>query len=138
MDDALHAYLTALPEAPPSPALWTRLAQARQRQLRRRRGVALGLATGCLALGVVGLFQLPRQVAPASTPPQLSRAAIDLAPATSPAPLQSAGSDAVRALDRELQLAYARNASDAELGALWDLRRNLLASHSPATQPVDI
>lgn len=134
MDDALHAYLAALPEAPPSPALWTRLAQARQRQLRRRRGVAVGLATGCLALGVVGLFQLPRQVAPASPPP----AAIDHAPATSPAPLQSAGSDAVRALDRELQLAYARNASDAELGALWDLRRNLLASHSPTTQPVDI
>lgn len=134
MDDALHAYLAALPEAPPSPALWTRLAQARQRQLRRRRGVAVGLATGCLALGVVGLFQLPRQVAPASPPPT----AIDHAPATSPAPLQSAGSDAVRALDRELQLAYARNASDAELGALWDLRRNLLASHSPTTQPVDI
>jgi hypothetical protein len=102
------------------------LARVRQRE-RRRRVVAGGMA-------LVALVALPlvytRIVAP---PPPLSDAF-----ATAPrAPLHE---EPLRVVDRELQHAYERGASEQELQQLWQRRQAIARSGSAsvAPQPFDI
>lgn len=129
MNEPLTRHLQHLPDTAPSDALWQRVAEARRRQLRRQRGAVAGSAAACMLLAVATL--VPRMTA--SPAPSLAEAVPSPIPAT-----QAIQPDALQRIDRELQLAYARNADDAELAALWTVRRDLARTHSAATQPVGI
>ena len=129
MNEPLTRHLQHLPDTAPSDALWQRVAEARRRQLRRQRTAVAGGAAACMLLAVATL--VPRMTA--SPAPSLAEAVPSPIPAT-----QAIQPDALQRIDRELQLAYARNADDAELAALWTVRRDLARTHSAATQPVGI
>ena len=131
MNEPLTRHLQHLPDTAPSDALWQRIAEARRRQLRRQRGAVAGGAAACMLLAVATL--VPRMTASPAPSPALAEAVPSPIPAT-----QSTQPDALQRIDRELQLAYARNADDAELAALWTVRRDLARTHSAATQPVGI
>ena len=134
MNDRIRQQLLTLPDAEPSDALWWRIAQARQTQIRHRRRWIAGGATAGAVVALTLLLGLPPRPAHVRTAPAI---------ATAPSPQPSSNPvamppDALRRIDRELQLAYARNADDAELAALWTVRRDLARTHSAATQPVGI
>lgn len=120
--DDIHHALQALHEPLPPASLWTQVRAARQRQLRRRRSLAASVSTGLvLALCVVML----RPWTPPQPSPQTATQAV-----TDPAGRHV--DERVRALDRALQAAYDRGASDAEVAPMWEARHALLAStHAP-------
>lgn len=112
----LREHLRALPELAPPPQLSDRIARAQARRVTRwRAGAAAGtLIVACLcALPVL-------QHAPAPDAAQQRRALI-------PARDQDPAAD-VRAIDRALQTAYERGASEDELAPLWAARTRLLAT----------
>ena len=111
-----RTYLHRLPEAEPPEALWARIAQARAEARpapRTNRWLAFAGMAAALALAAVLVTREPPQ-APA-------RPAV----AALAAPQDS---EAVRALDDAIGLAYARNAGQEELDALWQVRERLLGS----------
>ncbi len=118
-EDNLQQHLRQLPDAPLPDALWQRVNGARLR-IRRRRHAGIAAA----ALAVAALAILPPLIAPPAPD------APDMHPSLAAAPAEPADVVAeLRALDRALQAGYARNASDAELEALWNQRRRLLSDN---------
>lgn len=122
--DPLHQHLQALAQPPPPEALWPRLLQRRRAQVRRRRVLAGAASTG-LAL-LLGVMAWP-DPAPAPHATLKASATITHAPADI--------DDSVRALDRALQAAYDRGASDAEIAPMWEARDALVARSLPRPQP---
>jgi hypothetical protein len=125
-DPALRRYLGRLPLAVPPAALEQRIV-GRWRRRRDRRRLMLAAA----ALLVIGL--LPRWLAPGSP---LDPTGLDHAP-DDPVQLRAE----VRALDRQLQTAYASGIDRQQLDGLWlaretAARRLVDPSSPPAQQPV--
>jgi len=108
----LRKHLVALPQVAPPPSLGERIGRAHRTRLRRLRAgaVATALAVACVAI----VPALQREPAPA-TPEVAGTPAIDREKLAD-----------VRALDRALQTAYERNASDDEIAPLWAARASLL------------
>lgn len=128
--DPLREYLASLPDADAPERLWVRVGGAHRRRTRRRQWGVGGAAVLALAVAGVLPFQLSRQ--PASGPAP----AFTAMTAVGEAPVDAADADArLRALDRELQAAYHRNANEAEIAELWTTRHALLASRRG--RPVD-
>ena len=117
-------YLHALPDAEAPEALWQRIARARAESVTRRSRPArwlpaLGLAA---AVALAAVLALPRG---AALGPRLPAPVVAATPAESPA---------LRALDDAIALAYARDAAQEELDALWQTRERLLGS--PGSEPL--
>jgi hypothetical protein len=114
-------YLASLPDVDPPEVLWSRLQQRRRPPARprsSRRAWAGGAIAAALALALVLLWPSPEVPMP-----EIRRVA------SSAAPLAATRADAgLRRLDDELALAYARNADEAELAALWQTRERLIDS----------
>lgn len=125
MNDPIRQHLSRLPEPSPDPALWSRVNAARQGQFQRRR---VGLAMVTVASAGLGVFAtldpLPRTVAP-----KVASSAVE-------APASDIAESAIARIDRDLQLAYARNADDAEIAALWTLRQGVLKTGT--SRPIGI
>lgn len=120
----LHRCLADLPDPPLPEALASRLERAHaSRSSRHRWGAGVAVA----ALAVIGL--MPHLLGTDSDRMQSEQRAFA---AAAPAPVELHAQ--LRALDRELQAAYARRASDAEIASLWSNRRALL-SIEPGAEP---
>lgn len=115
----LRQELHALPEIPLPDALWRRVEAGRRRKLRRRK-----LGTGIAALALAVLVATPLLVS-LLTGPDAERGEMPVAyqPANGPRDIQAD----LHALDRALQAAYDRGASDAEVAPMWVAREALLA-----------
>ncbi|KRA51720.1 hypothetical protein [Pseudoxanthomonas sp. Root630] len=125
--ESIQARLAALPEPDLPPALWPRIHLARVRQHERRRRIVVG----CMAvLAVVALpFVYTRVAAPPAAAPDVFAAA----------PRAPVHEEPLRVVDRELQHAYERGASEQELQWLWQRRQALARSGSAALpQPIEI
>nr|WP_298152290.1 hypothetical protein [uncultured Pseudoxanthomonas sp.] len=126
--ETLHARLAALPEPELPPTLWPRVQRARTRQRERHRRLAVG------AVAVLALAALPLVYTHLLPPAAPVSERFTVVPR---APLHE---EPLRAVDRELQHAYERGASEQELQWLWQ-RREALARTSAAPslpQPVEI
>lgn len=124
--DSLRAHLADLPEPVLPPALFPRIEVARVRQRTRRRQL-LATSVMAAAMAVISLPLLHDRTAPAP----------EILAGVPRAPLRE---QPLRALDRELQHAYERGASDQELQRLWK-QREALARHGAGTDiphPVEI
>jgi hypothetical protein len=112
----VHEQLHALPEIPLPDALWRRVDAKRRQKLQRRK-----LGAGIAALALVAVIAAPL-LAPMF-------AGADRTPgeqiAARPAVQHNAQAE-LRALDRALQAAYDRGASDAEIAPMWVARDALL------------
>ena len=120
MPDDLHEYLRTLPDAKAPGGLWPRLLE-RRRQQRRRRRTALAAASGTLALVLAVALWTPTVQEPA-------RAVAD----------DIELREQLHALDRALQAAYDRGASDAEVEPMWEARDALLAGNDVASRAHEI
>jgi hypothetical protein len=116
--EGIRQALGHMPEPVPPDSLWPRLLLRRRRQVRRRRVVA-GLASTGMVAAFVALLARPGWT-PEPPPPPVAQ------------PVRAAAGhqlDAqVRAIDRALQVAYVRGASDSEVAPMWEARRHLLAA----------
>lgn len=101
-------HLRALADLVPPPQLSERIARAHAARTRR---LQVGTTVAALAVACVCALPLLQRASPQRVPPQADDALAD-----------------IRALDRALQTAYARNASEDELAPLWDARKRLLVS----------
>lgn len=115
----LRQELHDLPEVPLPDALWLRVETGRRQKMRRRK-----LVTGIASLALVALMATPL-LAPLFT-------GTGIAPGEPLASHQPArdGQDVhaeLRAIDRALQAAYDRGATDAEIAPMWVVRNTLLA-----------
>lgn len=114
--DPLIERLQRAPTLAPPEALWTRLHDGQRRAIRRRR-FAVGATASALSLLLV------TAVPWLSLPPQAE---------THPVPQASAAMDDAReqiaTLDRALQTAYDRGASDQEVAPMWAMRHALVAT----------
>lgn len=126
--EPIQARLAALPEPELPPALWPRLHLARVRQRERRRRIVAG---GLAMLAVVALPLVYTRLAPAPVP---APALLATAPR---APLHE---EPLRSVDRALQHAYERGASEQELQWLWQRRETLAGQGTAAAppQPIEI
>lgn len=116
---AWRQHLSTLPEVEPPAALWLRLHAARALPTRARWPWLA--ATAAAVLVAVLLWSLNEPMSPLSnTAPVVALAA----PAIGPAYVDAG----LRRLDDDLTLAYARNADEAELAALWQTRERLINS----------
>lgn len=116
-EDQARAYLASLADPPLPGHLWQRVEAARGRRMRLRGTAVASVAVCVLALGA--LLPGSRDVAPEGSVPVVA-----LVQAR-----EAAEEDArlsVRAIDRALQAAYDRNASNDEIEPLWNARRDLL------------
>lgn len=121
LDRRLRERMVAMPEMAPPDALADRIARGQRARVRRLGAVG---ATVALALAwVAALGPSPGGPAPGGPVPVAAIAA----PADTLAD--------VRALDRALQAAYERNASDDEIAPLWAARARLLG---PTAVPAGI
>ncbi len=124
-----RAYLHQLPETDAPEGLWARIAAAqaqaqaaKPRRARPRWLPAIGLAA---AAALAAVLVIPRE------------APVDSEAIEDPTTLAVAA-DAVdvRSLDDAIALAYARNAAQDELDALWQTRERLMASASDVAPPL--
>lgn len=132
-DDSLRTYLAELPVPAPPATLWPKLDRARTRRLRRHR-VGIGVA----GLAMLALLAVPVPVPqpdPGALHPTAPGVADRAALVVASPPRSDAALGTLRALDRELQAAYARGASDQELAPLWSARDAALAVTRSATGP---
>lgn len=121
--ESIRARLAALPEPALPSSLWPRLHLARVRQRERRRRFIAG---GTAMLALVSLpFVYTRIVSPPTPPP-------DAFAAGPRAPLHE---EPLRIVDRELQHAYERGASEQELQQLWQRRQAIARSGSANAVP---
>lgn len=120
--EGIRQALGHMPEPVPPDSLWPRLLLRRRRQVRRRRVLA-GLASTGMVAAFIALLARPGWI-PEPTPP----------PATPPAQVAAGNQlDAqLRAIDRALQVAYDRGASDSEVAPMWEARQDLLAANGSA------
>lgn len=110
--DPVRQHLQSLPEPPLSDELWLRLSARHQRRANHRRvlrGAALALVLG------VGAFWLAPWTPSGESGPSRTHPATTTSPDTS-----------VQAIDRALQAAYARGASDEEVAPLWEIRQRMI------------
>lgn len=131
--DARPMSASLLPEFDPDPALWERILSGNDRRLRRRRNRRFAVLGVCLAVVVV--FGL-RVLQPAEDVGDGVHAVADVRMESQDLQdaLRGNGNGRVdsivqsrlRLLDRDLQAAYDHGAGDAELQALWTLRKQLL------------
>jgi hypothetical protein len=121
--ESLQARLAALPEPSLPPSLWPRLHLARVRQRERRRRVIAG------SMAVLALVALPFVYTRIVAPPAPQPDAFAAAPR---APLHE---EPLRIVDRELQHAYERGASEQELQQLWQRRQAIARSGSASVVP---
>ena len=121
--ESVQARLAALPEPPLPPALWPRLHLARVRQRERRRRIIAG------SMAVLALVALPFVYTRLVVPPAASPDTFAAAPR---APLHE---EPLRVVDRELQRAYERGASEQELQQLWQRRQAIARSGSASVVP---
>ncbi len=123
--DPLQARLAALAEPALPASLWTRVAHARQQQRTARRRLAT-VGTTLIVCAVALPFVLRQSPAPAPAPVAAST--------TVPMPAVPTG-DPLRAVDRELQRAYDRGASEQELQWLWQRRDAVARTAGTPTAP---
>lgn len=127
-DSPMQRHLSTLADPPLPPALWSRVAQARRRQLVHRRfAVGGGIAVAC------ALLLLPGLPGPGVAPvpdPASQLASAERAPARAPTHADQAAR--LRILDRELQEAYRRGSGEAEIAQLWEARAALLGERTPS------
>jgi hypothetical protein len=111
-------HLAALPEVSPPERLWLRLQQAQPAPRPARRTAMRWAGVAAVLLATAGLISQWRP-----TPAPV------VAEVTAPVPIDAG----LRQLDDEIALAYARDAGEAELAALWQTRERLLeALQGPA------
>lgn len=118
MRESPHSRLQALARTPdqvPPDALWQRLRAGQRRAVLRRR-LAGGATASALALLLVAVLPWPLAQAP-TAPAPASVATHD------PALIQ----EQIVSIDRALQVAYARGASDEEVAPMWQARNALAA-----------
>lgn len=113
----LRRQLRALPDPLPPASLEVRLrtSQARRSHVLRGCGMAIAL---CL----VAMLAMPERGRPGGT---------DALPA--PTVAHDTTRLQLQAIDRALQTAYARGASDAEVAPLWEARTQLMRRVSPSS-----
>lgn len=120
----VKGYLEGLADAPLPDGLWTRVAAARRRRMAARLGVAASCVAGVAAVD----FAL---VQPGGPVPQ-GGLAPGFAVAEPNGALLPATVDekeiylSVQAIDRALQVAYNRQATDEEVAPLWEARQDLM------------
>lgn len=117
-DNKARAYLASLDDPPLPEGLWQRVEAARGRRMRVRGAAVASVAVCALAAGL--LLQDP-DGAPEEVAAGSAAAVVQ--------PADAAADDiglTVRAIDRALQAAYDRNASDDEIEPLWEARRELV------------
>lgn len=128
-NDPIQAYLASLPEPALPDTVWPRL-KRRQKDRRRWFGPVWLLAAAC-----AGAFAVMLAV---RTPPTMIPSSADRDQAAALAPSANILVQ-VRAIDRALQIAYARGADAAETRDLWQIREALLAQSSgPPPRPTRI
>ncbi len=126
--ERLRRYLQALPEPLPPGSLENRL---RASQARRSRVLRTGASA--LALALVAIVALPGHRGP-QVETQAIASGTDTV-AVAPDAIHDAGDAAhmkLQAIDRALQTAYGRGASDAELAPLWEARSRLVRDLTPS------
>lgn len=136
-DSPMQRHLSTLADPPLPPALWSRVARARRRQLVHRRiAVGGGIAVAFALLLLPGGLPGPG-VAPVPDPAS-QLASADPPPARAPSHADQAAR--LRILDRELQEAYRRGSGEAEIAQLWEARAALLGERTPSfpVRPVRI
>lgn len=122
----MRRHFDHLPPPQLPPALWPRVNAARARRISRRWGE--GFATAALLALAIGLAWRPSVDAPAAAQQALSRAT-----RTTPGNL---GADMPLAtLDLEIQRAYNRGATDAEIALLLSARSALVRDPSTKALP---
>ncbi|WP_299346132.1 hypothetical protein [uncultured Pseudoxanthomonas sp.] len=124
--ELLRTHFAELPEPALPPELWPRIERARVRQRTRRRQL-LATSVMAAAMAVISLPLLHDRIATAP----------DIMAGAPRAPLRE---HPLRTLDRELQHAYERGASDQELKRLWQQREALARQGADADipRPVEI
>ena len=134
MTERSLAFLRALPDVDPPPALWNRIERAQSRRRSTRRAVSFAMAATVLvavmAVGtvMVGRGEIDRDVVGAAPPisETITRSHAlerDLAAVRSTGQRASLSLEAELArVDADLARAYARQASEAELHTLWSAR----------------
>lgn len=116
---AWRRHLATLPDVDPPEALWLRLRAAHASPTRARWPWLAATAAAVLVAVLLSPIKEPSSpvgnTAPAvaSSPPAVGPVLVDAS---------------LRRLDDELTLAYARNADETELAALWQTRERLLDS----------
>lgn len=114
--DPLREQLLSLPDLPPPDTLWPKLRRLQHQRVARRRFLSgSGLTALALSLGLLLSGNLPPQP-------------IDRGASQAKATRRLDPDGRLQAVDRALQAAYARDASDAELTPLWDIRHRLAAT----------
>jgi len=112
-----------LPEVPLPDALWQRVEAGRRLKIRRRK-----LFTGIASLALLAVMATPL-LAPLLTDTDVLRS--EPLAAHQPARSEQDVHADLRAIDRALQAAYDRGASDAEIAPMWVARNMLLADSTP-------
>lgn len=115
--DPVIEKLRSLPDPPLPYAVWQRLNQRRARHMALRRG---GVALGIVLAGGLAFLGIPPQEGEEPVPAQVA-AVVDAVPIAS-----------LSTIDRALQAAYARGASDDEVAPLWEARKRLALSGIPS------
>jgi hypothetical protein len=115
-----RAHLATLPEVDPPEHLWRRLEAAHQSAQRPPRARWPWLAAA--AALAVAVLSWPRPDAVSPVEPLL---------AATPVVDQN-----LRLLDQELTSAYARQANDAEIAALWQTRERVLTGDAQSDPPL--
>lgn len=122
-------YLASLADAPLPDTLWPRVDNARRRRLQIRSAAAAASAA-CAAIGLALAFTFAPDRHEASAP-AVATEGRQAAPSSSP-PLDEADLvHSLSAIDKALQAAYDRNASDDEIAPLWQARQHLIDSAHP-------
>lgn len=133
-DPPASPLLGDLPEFAPDAALWTRIAEARRRQLGRRRFARVGGSLAAAVLFAAAIVILPRPAPVAPDPATDLTAWLHQSQALEqewsrlePSPEAARGlRSPLRRIDAALQAAYDRGASDEELAPLWEARSKAL------------
>ena len=119
-------YLQTLGEPTLPDGLWQRVDGARRQRLRRRLG---GVAMASVAAAALGLA-LVVPGGPAADGPLLAEGAPEAAEQAAPG-VDADSIRTVHVIDRALQAAYERNATDDEIEPLWRARQALMAAATP-------
>jgi hypothetical protein len=131
--DGVQALLRPLPEFDPDPGLWGRIHSLNMRRVRRRRVQRFGLVgVISVSLAVFWLFAMPPASRSGSAMQSVSvwqkhsQELQDSLRLSAQEELDPAIQARLRWIDKDLQSAYDRGASEMELGSLWAQRSALL------------